>query len=67
MARLAWHGGKDACPGRWQPCPPSTHWCCRSSCSFSSCFSDSRRFTCISWFITLHCRSESLPFNAVMV
>ena len=59
--------GKDTRPGRWQPGPPSTHWCCRSSCSFSSCFSDSRRFTCISWFIMLHCRSESFPFSAVMV
>lgn len=67
MARLARHGGERRLPRQSAALPPPTHWCCRASCSFSSCFSDSRRSTCISRFITSHCRSESLPCNAVMV
>ena len=49
--------------------PPSrpAHLRCKASCSWSSCFSDSRLFTCISWFITLHCSSETFPFSALMV
>lgn len=69
----AWTGGQAHLAKRQRPQPRAvarptpTHLCWRSSCSFSSCFSDSRRFTCISWFIALHCSSESLPFSALMV
>lgn len=39
--------------------------CCKSSSFFGSYFSGSRYFT--HWFITLHCNSKILLFNAMMV
>lgn len=67
LARLTWQRGGDPCPEGGGPACLHAHLCCSSSCSFSSCLSDSRRFTCISWFMTLHCRSESLPFSTLTV
>lgn len=46
---------------------PCSHRCCRSSCSFSSCFSDSRRFTCTFWSIALNCISETRPFKELIL